>query len=610
VSCVLGIRRRRGPALEPASLRALCVRSRDAGPDGQGVWLGPAGDVGLGCCVLDLGGTAEPARPVCELATASGAELAIAADVRLDNRDELVAALAAGGDRVEPELTDDALMLRCYRAWGEPAFARLVGDFAAVLWDGRDRRLRAVRDGFGVRPLYWWADADEVRVASEPRQLGDAALASGLEPEAVSDYLHHAHRLDAAASFRRGVALVRPGHVLTIDDAGAHERRFWALAPPAELSYPDPRDYAEHLAEVLGRAVAARCRGARPAGLLLSGGLDSSAIAALGVHRGVVPVAYTAVFDRHPSCDERPWVRACRQALGLAGVELEPEREALFARSPAVDEPDAASYAEPHWDRALAELAARGGRTMMVGDGGETLLFGTGTWVFVDALRRRSWTWLAREAAAYRAAWGAWPTPSLRGLAVRALPALAGRRPRAPSWLDPDPAAARARWARYRSRRVPRVFAALARQHAFERVSSDLGDAPGWWPPAQHAANRRGCVYTYPYLDRRVQELVYAIPVERFYARGRDRAVLRDALAGRLPELVRERLAPTAFDAWFARVGYGPELAAVLATARWPELEVVPTRAAALAAHRRRAAPPWQLIALGQLVAWYNQRET
>ncbi len=539
----------------------------------------------------------------------------VIADLRLDNRDDIAAALARDGAPVDAGTADEELVARWFRARDVAGLGDLEGDFAIVLWDERTGRLVAARDCFGMRPLYWRRRDRSVELGSTPRHvLGRDIASAPLDEDTVSDYLYLSRRLDPSASFYRDLRLVRPSHALVVDDRGLDEIRLWQWREPTELRYANRDDYAEQLADELGRAVRARIRGNAPVGIALSGGLDSSAIAAFAAPACDLR-AYSMVFDDHPDCDEREYIRPQIERYDIPWLQIRPERETLFEDVPEVDEPDASLAVEPHWRHALRDLAGAGGRVMLGGDGGETLMLSESDWHFIDWAMRGKVRTLARELPAHIARWGVWPRLRLRSLLGRRMPGwIRTRAPVAlsdsrPTWLDASADAWHRRLARMRAR-VPEVtFRSAARQLAFDTVTSDLGMGMGWWPAAAHQASRYGLAYAYPFMDRRLQQFLYAVPIEVFFRDGRDRAVLRDALAGLAPDSVRNRTTQTVFTSWFGDLAASQAVRGRLESVTWPTISAIPPRERALAAAAAGEAQPWQVLCLTTFVDWYTRRQ-
>jgi asparagine synthase (glutamine-hydrolysing) len=233
-------------------------------------------DVGAGyalSCARD-GAAAGPLRD------AAGTWLA--ADVRLDGREELRRALESQGVRVTPNDTDEALVLAAWRAWGEHAASRLRGDFSFALWDATTRVLYCARDAMGVRPLYFAASEDAF-VCSNSLAAVRAHPAAGVrlhEPALVS-FLQCGYNTDLSSTTFADVRRLPPGHQMVVRGDGPVEdpRRHWDFPHPHSLTYRRGEEYEEHFRAVLGEAVRDRVRVPRVA-LLLSGGLDSTTLAA------------------------------------------------------------------------------------------------------------------------------------------------------------------------------------------------------------------------------------------------------------------------------------------------------------------------------------------
>lgn len=255
-----------------------CARMRRAlaiyGSDRNGQWDDGAIAMGsqLACLLPEDQYDRQP------LISADG-RFVLVADVRLDNRPELAAALGLpAGDLAT--MADADLLLRAWSAWGRDGVRRLYGDFAFAVWDAREQRLTLVRDFPGGRPLFYHQGDGWV---------GFASMAKGLHalPEvpvaADMDTLkRHLMLLPmrGAGSFFKGISRVEPGQVTEIGSDG-HVRSAPWYHPPAPLpDLPDPQPYIDQLCATFDRAVAVRLRGVGSIATMLSGGLDSTLVTA------------------------------------------------------------------------------------------------------------------------------------------------------------------------------------------------------------------------------------------------------------------------------------------------------------------------------------------
>ncbi|MEV6522191.1 asparagine synthase (glutamine-hydrolyzing) [Longispora sp. NPDC051575] len=254
-----------------AMTRALAAR----GPDGEGLWSGP--HCALGHRRLAVLDPEQGHQPMLVTDDGDGPLLVLSYNGEVFNHTELRAELELLGHKFRTA-TDTEVVLRAWREWGEDTPARLNGMFAFAVWEPARRRLTLVRDRLGVKPLSYARHGTGVLFGSEPKAL----FASGLlrptpDPDGLRD-LFASVRTPGGGLFR-GVREVRPGHLLVLDRAGLRERPYWRLdARP----HPDDTPTAVGRVRDLLADTTRRHLGADvPLGALLSGGLDSSALVAL-----------------------------------------------------------------------------------------------------------------------------------------------------------------------------------------------------------------------------------------------------------------------------------------------------------------------------------------
>ena len=176
------------------------------GPDGVGVHV--EGQVGLG--YLSQHVTPESVREVQPLVAG---DVVLVADARIDNRRELGSWLG----REIGEWTDVELILEAYRAWGVECAARLVGDFAFVVWDGARQRLFAARDALGMRSLVYRAEAGRTLFATEVKQiLSVPGVPARIYEPAVGVYLSGPY-MPPEWTFYEGIERLAPAHALLVE---------------------------------------------------------------------------------------------------------------------------------------------------------------------------------------------------------------------------------------------------------------------------------------------------------------------------------------------------------------------------------------------------------
>ncbi|MFZ5475951.1 MAG: asparagine synthase-related protein [Myxococcota bacterium] len=532
---------------------------------------------------------------------------AIAADVRLDDRDAL---------RGFGEGTDAELLLRAYEAWGEELPARLVGDFAFAIWDGR--ALFCARDGFGARPLVWGRTDRVFAFASDTRALHALGeLPRRRDPGRIADFLvdEGLETIDATSTFWRDLHKLAPGHALTLRDGDVALRRFWAPAP-RDLGIASYGDAVDAFRATFTEAVRCRTRGEGVASML-SGGIDSASI--VGVARRVAGEpfpTFSAIGDDPAVCPDRRFVEAAVAQGGLAPTFVRPSEAGAYADEvrrllEETDDPfDVHAISIPM----LPYVAARraGVRVLLDGVDGDLVTSQGGHGVLYALRERRIGEAWARAGAGARY-WGERSRVPMFADALRAwlrppLPPL--RRPRrparpllAPGVVDVD---ARLRTMRENARRL-------------------AGEGPGWdharkldWAAIPVALDRygraaasQGVEASHPYLDRRVVELCVSLPWAFKTHGGVQKSLLRDAMRGIVAEPIRARVPGASphfqFTDALARA-LEPWLAAQLDRVADADAFVdVPAARGAWEAWRRCEGDTWPVLQVATLVAWLGR---
>ncbi|MCP5367782.1 MAG: asparagine synthase (glutamine-hydrolyzing) [Hyphomicrobiales bacterium] len=309
-------------APDPALLAALCGDLRHRGPDAEGTWTDPEGGVGLAhtrLAVIDLSpGGAQPMVSDC-------GRYVIAFNGEIYNYRTLRAELEAAGETFRSD-SDTEVLLRLLRARGAAALDRLVGMFAFALWDRERRELLLVRDRLGIKPLVYAPLANGgLAFASEIRALHrHPGVDLELDREALSQYLACLY-VPAPRTIHAGIRKLPPGHLLRWRGGAAEIECYWRPRV-AGTATPSPDEAVEALLPILRRAVVDRMVADVPVGCFLSGGIDSSVIAALMAEEtragGGPPVrSFTMTFDE-PAYDERDAAAAVAGHLGCAHTEL------------------------------------------------------------------------------------------------------------------------------------------------------------------------------------------------------------------------------------------------------------------------------------------------
>ena len=455
----------------------------------------------------------------------------IVGHVRLDAREELRDALGAAGVPTVNHAGDSALVLAAWTAWRETATERLRGDFSFALWDDRQRTLFCARDPLGVRPLYW-AEFGGTFVCGNALDSvrADPRASSRLHEPAIVSFLQWGYNADTSTTSFAGIRRLPPGHQLMVrSGTGALiPRRYWSFPVPEPLRLKSDDEYIERFREVLGNAVRDRLRTDRAA-ILLSGGLDSTSIAATA-HRVAPHVALRAwTNDMPPSTpeDEIRLASAVAARLGIAHdvvigtlAPLTHLDEPAFRTPEPLDEPEWGS-----WIRLLRTVASDT-PLLIVGEDGDALFRPPGlltmlrSWPAHDVIRRvLSYTVSHR----HHPHLGVWLSRRLKAPFKR-------REGRAPAWIRRDVLS------RTKGSEPARPEAHPTRPDAVRQLSD-----PVWQSvlePAQQAYTGVALDCVWPLLDTRLMEFVFAIPPVPWCQK---KELIRRSFRGELPPEVLRR---------------------------------------------------------------------
>ncbi len=204
----------------------------------------------------------------------------IVADIRLDNRAELRSKVGHDG-RPLHLMGDAELALAAYDKWQSDFARHLLGDFAIAIWDANRHRLVLARDHFGVRPLQYFLSDDLLVFASDGRAIRSLAeVPRGLNRDRLIDFfVPRLETCDVTGTFFEGINRLTPAHTLEVEPSRSVEREYWRLEEPEPLVLGSDAEYIEAHDAVFGEAVRCRQRSRDDHAVMLSGGIDSAAIA-------------------------------------------------------------------------------------------------------------------------------------------------------------------------------------------------------------------------------------------------------------------------------------------------------------------------------------------
>lgn len=493
--------------------------------------------------------------------------LTVVADARLIDADAIATALGIAPE-ARRQTADSALITAAWQRWGEQALDRLDGEFCFAVWDAASRRLTLARDPLGTRPLYYahWSHG----LAFSTSLAGLLRLPwvdLSLDEHAIADYLGAVATEDASTPYR-GIRRLPPGSVLTWTNATSARprlRRYWHITTAALVRLPTADDYVQAVKARVQKIIAHCCDTEHEVGIRLSGGLDSSTLAALAADhlaaqgRRLLAASSVLPADHQGLArDERPYIEAmCAQYPNIVPHWVTATDRCIVDGAGE----DLARRGQPPWnafavmDNALHQTLLNAGARVVL-DG----LHGDSVWSFehpvfpLDFLLRgqpltawREWAALSRRYQIGRrrlaklvvAPYAAW-LPSWHRNPRERLTTHTGPTPVAPDLARRTHLARRAR--RARSGGLP-MFTLRAAQRF------DLASAV--WPRLREelarSAATRGQSHRSPLWDRQVVTLCLSAPPQALQRNGLGRGLVRTIGVGIIPKTVRMRIDKGAF---------------------------------------------------------------
>ncbi len=537
-------------------LEAVAARLLHRGPHYTGHWINSS--LGLSANVLHV--TAESLSEVQPALHHSGCVLVF--DGRVDNREELIADLSPA-EGLTSSSPDSQLALLAYLRFGKSFAAHIVGDFALALFDPRSRELLLARDVIGIRPLYFYQDANLFIFGSEVKAL---LAHPGVKTRPNESYLAVTMMGgmppgDLALTHFDNIFSLPPAHVLTVTPKGVVREKYWDFDVRTQIRYRSPEEYFEGFRHHFQRAVRRRLRSAFPVAITVSGGLDSSSIFCVAQklrQSGDLPCpeifGLTHVSEPGTPADERVFVKAIERdyEVKIAGVPVEFRglREGIRPSVWAFEAP----LGDIQWynNSLLLEAAkSRDARVMLTGHWGDQILFQTA--YLVDLFRAFKW----KQVRAHLGEFGNWIDADPKWFRKYFYRDLV--KTHIPRQLRPLIAMVRAKtqkiskdelWFTEQFRKLaaeslaryypPKAkFASMHARGMYEDVRAK------YYVQAMELHNKAGAAasvdMTLPVLDRDLLLFLMSIPGEVVTEHGVHRGLLRKAMHGILPAEIIER---------------------------------------------------------------------
>jgi len=527
--------------------------------------------------------------------------------------------------------SDTETIVHAYEQWGDECVQHFRGMFAFAIWDGAARRLLLARDRLGVKPLYWAMAGDRLLFASEIKAILKSGLVAATPNVRVLSEVLATRGTAGEETMFEGVYKLLPGHRLVFEDGRVRIEKYWDLpldGPDPELERMHDGALIDRFRSLLQESVRLRLMSDVPLGMFLSGGIDSSAIAALMAREIDRPVDTFSVAFADRRFSELEYARAVARAIGANAHEIVIDDRDFFAALPRLvwheDEPIAHPSSVPlHF---VSVLARQHVVVVLTGEGSDELLAGYGKYPRAVINWRAGTVYERLVPAAVRA--------SVAGSLVPRLPGRAGRYARRSFLAMPRNASAmfldNFAGMPVRQQRELLSATALAGGDAYSSslaYFNEVNGRSGLLGRLLHTDIKTYLVELLmkqdqmsmsasiesrvPFLDHVLVEFAARLP-DRLKLRGfTTKRILREALRGLLPEdiLTRPKMGfPVPFGEW-TRDRWQPVVRDVLLDRRTRERGLINPAAVEqlLAAHRDGATAGGDAIwALVNLELWYR----
>jgi asparagine synthase (glutamine-hydrolysing) len=357
---------------------ARLPRMRDVithrGPDEAGLFCDDvAGLAHRRLSIVDLAAGQQP------LANEDGS-IWIAFNGEIYNHAEIRPVLESAGHRYKTRC-DTETIIHAYEQWGDLAVERFRGMFAFAIWDSKRRRLLLARDRLGIKPLYWTMVGDRLLFGSEIKAILESGLVKVRANERALPELLSTRYLSGTETLFTGIHRLLPGHLLVFEDGRVTTKRWWDVPVASRDSRTaslSDREAIGRFRERLEDAVRSRLMADVPLGMFLSGGIDSSAIAALMAGMIDRPLQTFSVAFEQRAFSELEYARQVARAVGADAHEIVINESDFFGALPALvwheDEPIAHTSSVPLYF--VSRLAREHVKVVLTGEGSDELLAG------------------------------------------------------------------------------------------------------------------------------------------------------------------------------------------------------------------------------------------
>jgi asparagine synthase (glutamine-hydrolysing) len=302
--------------VSPDLIRAMMGSIRHRGPDDEGLYI--SSGVGLGhrrLSIIDLNTGRQPISN-------EDSAIWIVFNGEIYNYKELRSQLLVKGHKFRTA-TDTEVIVHLYEEFGTEAIQKLRGMFSFALWDSKQQMLLLARDRVGIKPLYYNLTQKSLIFGSEVKAiLADPSVAAEADPEALDRFLMYRY-VPGEETLFKGIRKLEPGHYMTVKDGKSAIRQYWDLSFGEPSDSKSSEDLEAELSELLAQTVQDHMIADVPVGVLLSGGVDSTAMLSFATdHTDKQISTFTVGFDGQQCADERPFATLAAERFGTTHHDM------------------------------------------------------------------------------------------------------------------------------------------------------------------------------------------------------------------------------------------------------------------------------------------------
>ncbi len=470
--------------------------------------------------------------------SAAGSNLLVSFEGRIDNRNDLLRQLS-----LPSESSDAAIIAACYRGSGVAFPAGVLGDFAFALWDDHRELLLLGRDCFGVYPLYYQRTADEIVWSSHFGELANRGSGHrGLDPRFIAGFLTFGRRGDVTPF--ASIASVPPGSVVSFTRGRVSIDKYWRLDPENQIRLRSDVEYEEQFLALFREAVHDRLRGHSPIFCELSGGVDSSSIVGVAneilgrdasAHENLQTISH--IYAEDATFDDRPYISIAEKAFGRKAHHVSEESARLLS---SIDGEYSFAEPSPLWvgakliEAVKEQLSSAGSNILLNGMGGDHVCWSEflNPPSVADDLSRLRFRSAFRESRQWATALG----KPQSGILIDAASEVFGRTESSlPPWVDRRFAEATGIDRPLRGDPEVEAFRLPSRRAHFialRSIAGEIGARRSIFGPVD---------VRYPFLDRRLVEFAFGVPIGQHLRPGETRSLQRRAIARIVPNDIAYR---------------------------------------------------------------------